>query len=101
MASQYTSKILTYEQADAFLGAKKERPLPRCSDLRISRVTTMLGKSRLPEFTGEIVVKLRGFTIVYWRDANHEAEFPYRGQWQNSPTKKRHRSAFGGPWNVV
>lgn len=101
MASQYTSKILTYADADTFLGSKKERPLPRCSNLRISRVTTMLGKTGLPEFTGEIVVKLHGFTIVYWRDANHVAEFPFRGQWQNSPTTKRHRSAFGGPWKVV
>lgn len=101
MARNYESKILTYEQADSYLGNKKERPLPHCDNLRICRITTMLGTSGLPEFTGEIVVKLHGFTIVYWRDANSVAEFPYRGQWQNSPTTKRHRLAFGGPWKVV
>ena len=101
MARNYESKILTYEQADIYLGNKKERPLPHCNNLRIRRVTTMLGTSGLPELTGEIVVTLHGNIIVVWRCAGKEAEFPYRGMYKNTITTKRHRSAFGGPWKVV
>lgn len=99
MASKYTSEIRTWESADKYLGTKKERPLPYCDALRIERITTMLGNSGLPEYTGEIVVRLHGNIIVLFEHGK-EPEFPYKGQFKNSPTTKRHRSAFGGPWRV-
>ena len=99
MARKYTSEILTWESADKYLGTKKERPLPHCASLRIERLTTMLGKSGLPEYTGEIVIRLHGNTIVRFEQGK-DPEFPYKGRFENSPTTKRHRSAFGGPWKV-
>lgn len=99
MARNYKSGILTYEQATAYLGSKKERPLPNCSSLRIERITTML-EGPEPTLTGEIVVKLHGHVIVLW-DKDGNKTFPYTGMYKNTITTKRHRSAFGGPWKVV
>lgn len=100
MARNYRSEILTWQDANTYLGNKRERPLPNCSNLRIERVTTMLGKSGKPELTGEIVVRLHGNIIVRWNDKESPIEFPYKGMYVNSPTTKRHRVAFGGPWKV-
>lgn len=54
MASNYTSAIQTREDADKYLGGKKERPLPKCDNLRIRRITTMLNGDR-PEYTGDLM----------------------------------------------
>ena len=99
MARQYTSEIVTREDADKYLGNKRERPLPRCANLRIGRVRTML-EGPNPVYTEEIVVQLHGHIIVHW-DKDGNKTFPYKGMHLNSPTTKRHRSAFGGPWKVV
>ena len=99
MARKYTSEIVTREDADKYLGNKRERPLPRCDSLRISRISTML-EGPFPVYTGEIVVRLHGHIIVHW-DKDGNKTFPYNGLYLNSPTTKRHRYAFGGPWKVV
>ena len=98
MARYYTSEIQNWESADKYLGTKKERPLPFCDNLRIRRITTML-LSDYPTETGEIVITLHGNIIVVF-NKGMETKFPYRGSYENSPTTKRHRSAFGGPLKV-
>lgn len=91
MPRSYTSEIQTWEAADAYLGPKSERPLPHCANLRIVRQG--FG-------TSTISVTLHGNVIVRFPGPGLDKEFPYRGHFENTPTTKRHRSAFGGPWEV-
>lgn len=95
MARSYTSAIQSYEDATAYLGGKRERPLPRCASLRIHRVYTMVAKNRVgvPTPTEEIVVKLHGKTIVTLRPAEKTFACP-------SMYPRRHRLAFGGPRRI-
>lgn len=98
MASYYTSDIQTFADASAYLGGKRERPLPRCAKLRMHRIYTMMAKGRegVPTPTDEIVVTLYGNVIVTFRPG--EKSFACPSFFRNSMTTKRHRRAFGGPW---
>ena len=100
MTRSYTSAIQSYEDANAYLGSKRERPLPHCSNLRIHKIYTMVAKGRegVPTPTDEIVVKLHGNTIVTLRPG--EKTFACPSMYRNSMTTKRHRGAFGGPRKI-
>jgi len=87
MPASYKSEIVNFETASKFLGMKDERLLPRCKNLRICRES------------GNIVVRLYGSTIAtFFQDGT--VDYSCQSQYRNSKTTKRHRAAFGGPWEI-